>query len=222
MNVIGPDGNALDGGFGLGCSHSGYERIVWDDQNNRYVTVCINDLPTDGENGKLALAPAAQTIMPVDLYYANVGDVIPDGNGAFWVALSDRADGEPESSDGAADVHLVRFNDSGVIDDINITMDQPLNSRAPHLSAFGENGLLVAWEQSSNPGNLSSWDAERKLHVQAFMKDTGAAIGDPLVIDGVLGNRYVSFRAFPDGSVAVPVGGESNTSVRILRILPCS
>jgi hypothetical protein len=37
----------------------------------------------------------------------------------------------------------------------------------------------------------------------------------------VLGNRYQSFRAFPDGSVAFPAPGSSAQRVKILRVLAC-
>ncbi len=221
MNVVDENGNPISGGFGLGCSHSGYERIVRDDIGNRYLTVCINDLPTDGESGKLAFAPSRNAILPVDLHYANVGDVVPDGNGAFWVTISHRQDGEPISADGVADVHLVRFDDDGVHDDINITADESRNARAPHLAAYGDSGLLVAFETSSAPGNLTPWDDERTLHVQAFDRRNGDPIGDTLNLPDIPGNRYISWRAFPDGSVAFPLPGTTSTAIRILRILPC-
>jgi hypothetical protein len=35
------------------------------------------------------------------------------------------------------------------------------------------------------------------------------------------GNRYQEFRRFPDGSVAYPAPGSSNTSVNILRAMAC-
>jgi hypothetical protein len=37
----------------------------------------------------------------------------------------------------------------------------------------------------------------------------------------VLNNRYQEMKPFPDGSVAYPAPGSSNTKIKILRVLPC-
>jgi hypothetical protein len=82
--------------------------------------------------------------------------------------------------------------------------------------------LLVAWETSSASGDIRRSDSSRAFHIQVRDSATGAAIGDPLVVSGVLGNRYQEFRAFPDGSAAFPAPGSNAQSIAILRVLPCN
>lgn len=41
-------------------------------------------------------------------------------------------------------------------------------------------------------------------------------------VTGVQGNRYHEFVGYPDGSVAFPAPGTTNTRIKILRILPCN
>jgi hypothetical protein len=50
---------------------------------------------------------------------------------------------------------------------------------------------------------------------------TGAAIGDALPVD-VLGNQFQAFRSSPDGSVAYAARGDTATSVKVLRVVPCA
>jgi hypothetical protein len=57
--------------------------------------------------------------------------------------------------------------------------------------------------------------------VQAVDAATGAAQGTPVHVPGVVGNRYQEFKGFPDGSVAYPAPGSTNTKVKIVRVLPC-
>jgi hypothetical protein len=42
-----------------------------------------------------------------------------------------------------------------------------------------------------------------------------------LVQVAVAGNHYQEFKPYPDGSVAYPAPGSSNTKLKILGILPC-
>ncbi|HEX3773657.1 MAG TPA: hypothetical protein VHV51_04280, partial [Polyangiaceae bacterium] len=48
MRVVDPTGKMLTGhdSFDWGCSHSGYERVVWDPSTKHFITVCKNDAPT--------------------------------------------------------------------------------------------------------------------------------------------------------------------------------
>jgi hypothetical protein len=57
--------------------------------------------------------------------------------------------------------------------------------------------------------------------VQVRDGSTGAAISQPIAVD-VRGNRYQSFRSFPDGSVAYPAPGSTNTKIKIVRVLGCA
>ena len=216
MKVVGPDGALQPGGFDWGCSHSGYERILWDPAAREFVTVC----KTDNDN-RIAFAPDITTIYPVDLSYSNLGNVVLAKGGGYWLTASNIRSGQATGADGLADVHLLHFSAGVADEDLVLASDAGLNDRAPHLAAYGADRLLAAWETSTAGGDLAEGDRNRRLYVQTLDAATGVAEGDPLPISGVTGNRYQDFRAFPDGSVAYASLGSSATKVKILRILPC-
>ncbi len=115
MRVVSPSGTLLTGhqSFDWGCSHSGYERIVWDPRISQFISVCKNDAATAGKSGRLAFAPKISTIYPLDLFYSNVGNLALDGlvaAGGYWLTTSDIRPGQPADSDGLADVHLLHFS----------------------------------------------------------------------------------------------------------------
>jgi len=215
MKVVGPSGALQSGGFDWGCSHSGYERILWDSSAGKYVTVC----KTDNDN-RIAFAPDITTIYPVDLSYSNLGNVVQAKGGGYWLTTSNIRPGQPANSEGLADVRLLHFSSGTADKDILLASDSSLNDRAPHLASYGTDRLLAAWETSSAAGDLVSDDGNRKLYVQALDAATGAAEGSPFQVD-VAGNRYQDLRSFPDGSVAYAAPGSSSTKIKILRILPC-
>jgi hypothetical protein len=216
MKLVGADGTVAAGGFDWGCSHSGYERIVWDGNAKKFVTVCKTD-----NNNRIAFAPNITTIYPVDLYYSNMGNVVLDPGGGYWLTTSNIRTGQTPNSNGLADVHLVHFTTGTSDKDIMLASDAALNDRAPHLAPYGTSRLLAAWETSTATGDLAANDPNRKLYVQALDAQTGAAMASPVLVTGVAGNRYQEFRGFPDGSVAYPAPGSSATKIKILRILPC-
>jgi hypothetical protein len=219
MKVVNGSGAIQSGGFDLGCSHSGYERVVWDPGVKKFVPVC----QTDNDN-RIAIAPNYTTIYPVDLSYSSLGNVVVANGatgGAYWATVSNIRAGQPAGMDGLADVHLLHFTTGMADKDITLASDSGLNDRAPHLSTFGTGRLLAAWESSPSVGLLMPNDKNRKLYVQALDATTGAAEGPPFNVAGVVGNRYQDFRAFPDGSVAYPAPGSSATKLQILRILGC-
>ncbi len=93
-----------------------------------------------------------------------------------------------------------------------------MNERAPHLARYGADRLLAAWESSSQAGDLSPNDANRKLYVQTRSLATGAAEGAPLEVE-VRGSRHQDFVAFPDGSVAYAAPGSSASKIEIVAHL---
>jgi len=221
MAIVDASGQAQSGGFGWGCSHSGYERILWDGSASKFVTVCKNDAPTGGKSGRLAFAPATTTIDPVDLYYSDFGSVLSAGGGGYWLITSDIRSGQTPNTDGLADVHLLHATTGSSDKDIVIASDSGQNDRAPHLAAYGTNRMLAAWETSTATGDLAPNDPNRKLYVQALDATTGAAQGSPYHVAGVTGSRYQDFRSYPDGSVAYAAPGSGPTKIQILRVLPC-
>lgn len=220
MKIVSPTGTLQSGGFDWGCSHSGYERIVWDGAAKKYVTVCKNDAPTGGKSGRIAFAPQTTTISPQDLFYGNMGNIVLAKGGGYWLTESDIRAGQPAGADGLADVHLLHFTTGAPEKDVVLATDPALNERAPHLAAYGADGLLAAWETSSVKGDLTPRDTNRKLYVQSLDAATGAAIGAPFQV-GVTGNRYYEFKSYTDGSVAYAAPGSAPTKIKILRILPC-
>ena len=77
------------GSFGIGCSHSGYERVIYDTAQKKFIPVCKNDAPTGGKSGRIALAPNTSTIYPVDLDYSDLGNVLMAGGGGDWIITTD-------------------------------------------------------------------------------------------------------------------------------------
>jgi hypothetical protein len=59
------------------------------------------------------------------------------------------------------------------------------------------------------------------MAAQILDSRTGESVGQEFTID-VKDHNYQAFKAYQDGSVAYPAAGDSNTSIRIARLLPCS
>jgi hypothetical protein len=238
MQVVSAGGALQTTGFDWGCSHSGYERIIWDPTVMKFVTVCKNDLPTGGESGRLAFAPAPATIYPVDLWYSDLGSVMVAGGGGYWIVTSNIRAGQTSNAAGLADIHLLHVASVSAQSpdkDIKLVSDGE-NDRAPHLAPYGQTRMLAAWEESTstpdpyNGGDLDQNDTNRQMYLKVLDSTTGAppagsttdSAGPLKVTPNVLGSRYQDFRAFPDGSVAYPAPGSTPTSVKILRLLGCS
>ncbi|XXX73134.1 hypothetical protein WMF30_36345 [Sorangium sp. So ce134] len=215
MKVVDAGGELQSGGFDWGCSHSGYERILWDERAGKFVTVCKTD-----NNNRIAFAPDYTTIYPVDLAYSNLGNLVSASGGGYWLTASNIRPGQPAGSNGLADVRLLHFTGGAADKDLAIASEPGLNHRAPHLAAYGDSRMLAAWETTSRAGDIARNDPGRALFVQARDRETGEAEGEPIEVD-VLGNRYQDFVAFPDGSVAFAAPGSASTKIRVLRVLPC-
>jgi len=230
--VVNGSGALQTSGFDWGCSHSGFERVVWDPTAKKFVAVCKNDAPTGSKSGRLAFAPNTTTIDPVDLNYSNLGNVMMAGGGGYWIISSDIRAGQPANSNGLADVHLFHVaSTSAPTPDKDLTLvSDAQNDRAPHLAAYGATQLVAAWEEATATGDLAQNASGRQMWIQVLDGTSGAApagstatSAGPLKLSpNVLGSRYQDFRAFPDGSVAYPAPGSSATKIKVLRVLPCS
>jgi hypothetical protein len=219
--------------FSFGCSHSGYERIVWDPIAKVFVNVCKNDAPTGGKSGKIAFAPNAAVIDPIDLNYDQIGNVINAMGGGYWIFASDIRPGQPANANGMADIHLLHVAkvSTPMFDKDIVAVSDGQNDRAPHLAPYGTAGaqMLAAWESSTALGDFSQ-NAARQMSIQILDSGTGimpagatATTAGPLKLTpNVLGSRYQDFRSFPDGSVAYPAPGSSTTKIKILRVLGCN
>jgi hypothetical protein len=232
MKVVSASGDLQSSGFDWGCSHSGFERVVWDPAAKKLVAVCKNDAAAGGKSGRLAFAPGATTIYPVDLAYANLGSVIMAGGGGYWIISSDMRTGQPVGANGLADIHLlhVAATTTPVPDrDLVFPSAATANARAPHLVAYGDGLMLAAWEESTALGDLAQNAAGRQLILQVLDATTGmapvgataASAGPWRVTPNVLGSRYQDLRAYPDGSVGYLAPGSGATKLKVLRVLPC-
>jgi hypothetical protein len=222
------------GSFGIGCSHSGYERVIYDTAQKKFVPVCKNDAPTGGKSGRIALAPNTSTIYPVDLDYSDLGNVLMAGGGGDWIVTTDVRSGQSTTAgaSGLADVHLLHIASTSMLTpdhDLMLVSDTE-NDRVPHLAAYGSGMMLAAWEESTATGDLAQNDKNRQMYIQVLDATTGMApsgsstssAGPLMLSPNVLGSRYQDFRAYPDGSVAYPAPGSTATSIKILRVLGCS
>ncbi len=226
MQVVGPSGTLVSGmnSFTWGCSHSGYERIVWDPTANKFVMVCKNDAPTGGKSGKIAYPPRATTMLAIDNAYCNLGNLILGGAGGYWLTASDIRPGQTADARGLADVHLLHFTTGAP--DVNTILASTDNSRAPHLAKYGSR-MLAAWEQSTTTGDFSFKNTGRTLYLQVLDAGNGSAVSTPIAVpsgtgaNAVYGNRYQEFKSYPDGSVAYPSLGSAATKIKILRVMPC-
>jgi len=171
-----------------------------------------------------------------DLYADEQGGVVlldrdSQGGGRLGCGALENLCGDlssPSESVGSenGDVFLLRFSVSGsaptLEESIDVAAQAGVNDLAPYLAPCGTDGLVAAWSvsdtSSSNARYLDGRD--RHMYVQVRDRATGAAVGDALAVD-VSTNAYQDFRASPDGSVAYPAEGDTSTSVKVLRILPC-
>jgi hypothetical protein len=227
MQVVSPTGSLLTGhnSFDWGCSHSGYERIVWDPAANKFAMVCKNDAPTGGKSGKLALPPNAAVIVPIDNAYCNVGNIVLGGNGGYWLTASDIRSGQTAGANGLADVHLFHFTNGAPDADKILASTTGANDRAPHLATYGGH-LLAAWEEGTATGDFAFKSTGRTLFLQVLDSSSGDAVSSPIPVsssgsNAIFGNRYQEFKPYPDGSVAYPSAGSTATKAKILRVMPC-
>ncbi|MEN8905575.1 MAG: hypothetical protein ABF289_06405 [Clostridiales bacterium] len=210
--IVSSDGSIQSGGWDWGCSHSGYEYVIWDKYKKCFASICKTD------NQNRIMYNVKQTLKGIDLWYSNLSNLVPDKKGGYWVAVSDKETSQPSNSEGYADVHLLHFTAGGNTDkDIVIAGQNELNERSPHISLYGDNKILVGWETTSLKGDIKSNDSNRKFFVKAFDIETGSAIGASVKLN-IKGNRYRDLVAFPDGSVAFISVGSSNNMIKIARI----
>jgi hypothetical protein len=193
MRVVGPTGTMLTGhdSFIWGCSHSGFEKIVWDQTAGHFAMVCRSDgFPHEGLN-----VNAKNLVSAIDASMSSMSNlVLSSMASSYWVLASN-----------LGTAHLFRFTSAGgVAADVNLGMGDK-----PHLVKYGSH-LFGAWVPSSG-GNMVG---------QVLDSGTGAAIGAAVPI-AVPSNQFQDFRDYPDGSVAYPAPGSSSTKIKIVRVLPC-
>ncbi|CAK4189550.1 unnamed protein product, partial [Aphanomyces euteiches] len=179
MQIVSPSGSLVQNAnaFDWGCSHSGYERVVYDDRVKQFTGICKTD-----NNNRIKFPTSDATIYPVDLAASNLGDIVKDTASGYWMTVSN---GQGNN----AKVHLVHFSKSGASDKDIVLGGAMANERACHLASIGKGGLLAVWEGSSSGGDLSEFGS-RQMYVQVRSPSDGAKISDVATVAGVKGNRY--------------------------------
>lgn len=154
MQVVGPTGALLTGhdSFALGCSHSGFTRVIWDQTAGHFIMTCQTD-----NNNRLAQPNPYRTIYPLTLSGSYVGDVVIGKSGGYWVTVS---------NNGA--VHLLHFN-NGAQADQDITL---ATANYPHLVAYGANYMVALWATSIS-GTMTA---------QVLDAGTGALVGSTFAV----------------------------------------
>ncbi|KAJ3114070.1 hypothetical protein HK100_001779 [Physocladia obscura] len=226
MKVVGPLGEIVSSvdSFDWGCSHSGYERLVYDARVGHFVMICKTD-----NNDQLMFPDTYNTIYPVDLWYSDLGGIALDsGSGGYWASVSNIHAGQPADASGNADVHLIHFTKtavaSGVDADIVLAAGSvTTNARAPHIAALGSDAssILVAWETATSAGELQQGNTGRVLWVQVVSATDGSAVSNPVTVSAA-GNRYSFFKTAHDGSVAYPAQAlDSDSAINVVRVASC-
>ncbi|POM63444.1 putative GPI-anchored protein [Phytophthora palmivora] len=213
MKVVDPTGKitAHEDSFDWGCSHSGYERVTYDNRTSNYAAIC----KTDSNNRIMPPKDWGTTIYPVDLAASNLGDIVPSAAAnKYWATVSN---GNGDN----AKVHLIHFDLKSKASQDIVLGGTNANERAPHLAAIGKGGLLAMWEGSSSGGDLTE-GGDRTIYAQVLDSSTGKAISQKVTVDkSVVGNRYQALKSFPDGSVAYLSKGKTDTSVQVVRFFGC-
>ena len=122
------------------------------------------------------------------------GDLVLSSTSGYWTAWSQ-----------GGQVRLEHFTDGA--SDTTITPNA--SSSHPHLVSFGANRMLLAWESGGS------------MAAKVLDSGTGESVGQEFTID-VKDHNFQAFKAYPDGSVAYPAAGDSETSIKIGRVMPCS
>jgi hypothetical protein len=194
MRVLGPTGTMLTGhnSFEWGCSHSGFEKIVWDPAANKFAMICRSDAyPQVGLN-----VNASKLVYAISATTSAVGNIVlAAAANTYWTLVSD-----------SGALHLFQFTAAGGAA-ANVSLG---NGDKPHLVKYGSH-LFGAWVPSSG-GNMLG---------QVLDASTGAAIGSTVPIDAP-SNQFQDFRDYSDGSVAYPAPGSSATKIKIVRVMPCN
>ncbi|GAA1687820.1 hypothetical protein GCM10009830_39240 [Glycomyces endophyticus] len=188
MQVVDADGDLADhpDAFAAGCSHSWTTRIAWNADRDEFGMVCATD-------NQCRIAVPAYTTVADGTCDGTLfgGDLVAAGDG-YWTAWSQGGRARLEHfTDGPSDT----------------TVDTGVDAGHPHLVAYGDAHLLLAW--ASGDG----------IAAQVYSV-SGDPVGDRFDI-AVPDHAYQAFKAYPDGSAAYPAAGGGG-SIRIARVMPLS
>jgi hypothetical protein len=122
------------------------------------------------------------------------GDLVLASGSGYWTAWTN-----------GGTIRLDHFTD-GASDQ---TISNAGSADHAHLVSYGPGRMLLAWESGAS------------MAAQVGDSATGATVSSQFTI-GVEDHSYQAFKEYPDGSVAYPARGSTNTSIKIARVMPCS
>src|SRR5207253_1436755 len=125
------------------------------------------------------------------------GDIVNAGTSGYWTAWSQ----------GGA-IRLEHFT-TGASDK---TISRPGTSMHPHLVAYGNGRMLLAWGTGASPASMTA---------EVLDSSTGASVSAPFTIN-VPDHPWQSFKAFPDGSVGYAAVGSAASTIQLARVMPCT
>jgi hypothetical protein len=193
MQVVDSTGKLLTGhnSFPWGCSHSWTTRLAWDPANKAFVMTCA----TDADNCAIERPDTGALLFQATCsgQFFN-GDLINAPDGGYWSAWSD--------------TNAIRLNHFTFSNVKGASQSNAGASQHPHLVPYGPGNMLLAWGLGTS--------------MAAQVRDMTAAntVGTQLSI-AVKDHAYQAFKPYPDGSVAYPAAGDTSTSVKIARVMPC-
>lgn len=122
------------------------------------------------------------------------GDIVLAGSPGYWTAWSQ-----------GNKVRLEHFS-TGASDQ---TVTTAATTQHSHLVSYGTGRMLLTWKSGSTTA------------AQVYDSSTGKTAGSQFTIN-VPDHTYVAPTDYPDGSVAIPAAGISNSVIRIARLMPLS
>jgi hypothetical protein len=129
MRVVSPTGALLTGhnSFDWGCSHSGFEKIVWDPAANRFAMICRSDAyPQVGLN-----VNAANLVFAIDAANSAVSNLVLASGGGYWVLVSN-----------VGALHMFKFTTGAATANLSLG-----TGNKPHLVTYGSH-ILGSWVPS--------------------------------------------------------------------------
>jgi hypothetical protein len=194
MQVVDGSGKLLAGhnSFDWGCSHSWTTRIAWDPGSKAFVMTCA----TDANNCAIKRPDTGALLFQATCsgQFFN-GDLINAAGGGFWSAWSD--------------TNAIRLNQFAANNTKGASVADAGASQHPHLVTYGPGKMLLTFASGQS------------MAAQVRDQTSGATIGNQFTIN-VRDHAFQAFKPYPDGSAAYPAAGDTSTSVKIARVMPCN
>ncbi|MET0791542.1 MAG: hypothetical protein ABW061_08485, partial [Polyangiaceae bacterium] len=193
MQAVDATGKLVTGhnSFPWGCSHSWTTRILFDPGSKAFVMTCA----TDANNCAIKRPDTGALLFQATCsgQFFN-GDLINSNDGGYWSAWSDS--------------NAIRLNHFTFSNVKGASVANAGASQHPHLVPYGPSNMLVAWGSGTS------------MAAQVRSMSAGDSIGAQFSVN-VKDHVYQAFKPYADGSAAYPAVGDTSTSVKIARVMPC-